>query len=232
QEDFLGDMDFKVTMTPAGITAMQLDVKIKGLSFEVFKKAFGQARTGINHIIDEMLKIQPKVADSLSPYAPLIMNVPIPVEKIRAVIGKGGENVQRMEKDYNVKISIAEDGNTTITAKDQIGGQKAVEEIKAMVWQPEVGYKGTGKIVKIIDGTGAIVEFRGKSGMIHISKLAPTRVANVTDIVKEGEEVEFEVIEVNLEKGRIGLKKKFDPLPSKPVETQKVETNNEEKKEA
>lgn len=227
QEDFLWDMDFKVTMTPAWITAMQLDVKIKGLSFEVFKKAFWQARTWINYMIDEMLKIQPKVEENLSPYAPLIMNVAVPVEKIRAVIWKWGENVQRMEKDYNVKISIAEDGNTTITAKDQIGWQKAVEEIKAMVWEPEVWYKGTWKVVKIIDWTWAIVEFRWKSGMIHISKLAPTRVANVTDIVKEWDEVEFEVIEVNLEKWRIGLKKKFDPLPPKPIETPKEENKKE-----
>lgn len=229
QEDFLGDMDFKVAMTPNGITAMQLDVKIKGLSMEVFENAFAQARVSLNHILAEMLKVQPAVAPNLSPYAPLIMNVFVPVEKIREVIGKGWENVQRLEKEYLVKISIAEDGNTTVTAKDQIGGQKAVDEIKAMVWEPEVGYKGIGKIAKIIEGTWAIVEFNGKSGMIHISKLAATRVVNVTDIVKEWESVEFEVIEVNREKGRIGLKRKFDPLPPKvetpvaPTEAPKVE---------
>ncbi len=229
QEDFLWDMDFKVTMTPTGITAMQLDVKIQWLSFEVFEKAFKQARNSIDTILAEMLKVQPNVAPNLSPYAPLIMNVFVPVEKIREVIGKWGENVQRMEKEYSVKISIAEDGNTTVTAKDQIGWSKAVAEIAAMVWEPEVGYKGIGKVVKIIDGTGAIVEFNGKSGMIHISKLAATRVVNITDIVKEWEEVEFEVIEVNKEKWRIGLKRKFDPLPTPPkVEEVKVE----EKKEA
>lgn len=228
QEDFLGDMDFKVTMSPNGITAMQLDVKIKWLSMEVFEKAFSQARTSINYILDEMLKVQPKVAPNLSPYAPLIMNVFVPVEKIREVIWKWWENVQRMEKEYSVKISIAEDGNTTVTAKDQIGWTKAVEEIKAMVWEPEVGYKGIWKITKIIEWTWAIVEFNGKSWMIHISKLAATRVVNVADIVKEWEEVEFEVIEVNKEKWRIGLKRKFDPLPPKvetpvvPNETPKV----------
>ncbi len=226
QEDFLGDMDFKVAMTPTGITAMQLDVKIKGLSMEVFENAFSQARVSLNHILDEMLKVQPSVAPNLSPYAPLIMNVFVPVEKIREVIGKWGENVQRMEKEYSVKISIAEDGNTTITAKDQIWGNKAVEEIKAMVWEPEVWYKWVGIVAKIIDGTGAIVEFRGKSWMIHISKLAATRVVKVEDIVKVWEEVEFEVIEVNKEKGRIGLKRKFDPLPPK-VETPVVTTQIE-----
>lgn len=216
QEDFLWDMDFKVTMTPAGITAMQLDVKIPWLSFEVFEKAFHQARTGIDMILGEMLKVQPSVAPNLSPYAPLLMSIQVPVEKIRAVIGKGGENVQRMEKDYGVSISIADDGVTTITAKSQSGGQKAIDEIAQMIWEPVVWYKWNGKVVKIIDGTWAIVEFRGKSGMIHISKLAPTRVVKVEDIVKVWDEVEFEVIEVNLEKGRIGLKKKFDPLPEAP----------------
>ncbi len=215
QEDFLWDMDFKVAMSPNGITAMQLDVKIKWLSLEVFEKAFTQARTSINYILDEMLKVQPTVAPNLSPYAPLIMNVFVPVDKIREVIWKWWENVQRMEKEYSVKISIAEDGNTTVTAKDQIWWNKAIDEIKAMVWEPEVWYKGIWKVAKIIDGTWAIVEFNGKSWMIHISKLAATRVVNVTDIVKEWEEVEFEVIEVNKEKGRIGLKRKFDPLPPK-----------------
>lgn len=213
QEDFLWDMDFKVTMSPNGITAMQLDVKISGLSLEVFEKTFLQARVSINYILDEMLKVQPTVAPSLSPYAPLIMNVFVPVEKIREVIWKWWENVQRMEKEYNVKISIAEDWNTTITDKDQIWWQKAVAEIKAFVWEPEVGYKWIWKVAKIIEWTWAIVEFNGKSWMIHISKLAATRVANVWDIVKEWSEVEFEVIEVNKEKGRIWLKRKFDPLP-------------------
>lgn len=229
QEDFLWDMDFKVTMSPNGITAMQLDVKIKGLSLKVFEETFAQARTSIDFILDGMLRVQPTVAPALSPYAPLIMSVFVPVDKIRGVIGKWGENVQRMEKEYGVKISIAEDGNTTVTAKTQEWGLKAIDEIKAMVWEPEVGYKGIGKIVKIIEGTGAIVEFRGKSGMIHISKLAATRVMNVTDIVKEWEDVEFEVIEVNQEKGRIGLKRKFDPLP--PPTPKVEETKVEEKKE-
>jgi len=221
QEDFLWDMDFKVAMTPKGITAMQLDVKIKWLSLEVFEKVFSQARSSINYILDEMLKVQPKVAENLSPYAPLIMNVFVPVDKIREVIWKWWENVQRMEKEYSVKIFIAEDWNTTITAKDQVGWSKAVEEIKAMVWEPEVGYKWIWKVVKIIEWTWAIVEFFWKSWMIHISKLAPTRVVNITDIIKEWDEVEFEVIEVNKEKGRIGLKRKFNPLSSN-VEVTKI----------
>jgi polyribonucleotide nucleotidyltransferase len=138
------------------------------------------------------------------------MSVSVPVEKIREVIGKWWENVQRLEKEYSVKISIAEDGNTTITAKDQVWWQKAIDEILVMIWEPEVWYKGSGMIVKIIEWTWAIVEFRGKSWMIHISKLAPTRVVNISDIVKEWSIVEFEVIEINKEKWRISLKRKFE----------------------
>jgi len=222
QEDFLGDMDFKVAMTPEGITAMQLDVKIAWLSFDVFKQAFSQARKWIDEILGKMLEVQPKVAPKLSEFAPLIMTIDVPVEKIREVIGKGGEHVQRMERENSVKISIAEDGRTTITARDQAGGQKTIAEIGVMIWEPEVGYKGNGVVVKIIDGVGAIVDFKGKSGMIHISKLAPTRTAKVEDVVKLGMEVEFEVIEINKEKGKISLKKKFEEPqrntqnPSKP----------------
>ncbi|MDD5213117.1 MAG: polyribonucleotide nucleotidyltransferase [Candidatus Gracilibacteria bacterium] len=213
QEDFLGDMDFKVTMTPNGVTAMQLDVKIKGLSMQVFKEAFAQARISINYILEEMLKVIPETNKELSPYAPAIIAFRIDIDKIRAVIGKGGENIQGLEKNYKVDIHIEDDGLVTITAPDQISGKKVEELIKAQIWEPEVGYTGIGVIAKIIEGTGAIVEFNGKSGMIHISKLAPTRVVNVIDVVKEGEKVEFEVIAVDKEKGRIGLKKKFEALP-------------------
>jgi len=210
QEDFLGDMDFKVAMTPEGITAMQLDVKISGLSFEVFEKAFSQARKWIDEILSKMLEAQPSVSPKLSEFAPLIMTIDIPVEKIREVIGKWWENVQRMERENSVKISIAEDGKTTITARDQAGWNKTIAEIGVLIWEPEVGYKGTGTVVKIIDGVGAIIDFKGKSGMIHISKLAPTRTLKVEDVVKMGMQVEFEVIEINKEKGKISLKKKFD----------------------
>ena len=217
QEDFLWDMDFKVARTKNWVTAMQLDVKVKGLSMQVFKEAFAQWEEASMHIMDEMLKSQPTVATELSQYAPLIMNIDIPVDKIRGVIGKGWENVQRMEKDYEVKISIADDGVTTITALNQVGWKKTIEEIQQMIWEPEVGYKSIGKVAKIIDWVWAIVEFRGKSWMIHISKLAAERVTNVADIVKEWEDVEFEVIQVDIAKWRIGLKRKFDEVKKEEV---------------
>lgn len=215
QEDFLWDMDFKVTMTPNGVTAMQLDVKIKGLSMQVFKEAFAQARVSINYILGEMLKVIPETNKELSPYAPAIIAFRIDTDKIRAVIWKGWENIQGLEKNYKVDIHIEDDWLVTITAPDQVSGKKVESLIKAQIWEPEVGYTWVWTIAKIIEWTWAIVEFNGKSGMIHISKLAATRVVNVIDVVKEWEQVEFEVIAVDKEKGRIGLKRKFDPLPPK-----------------
>jgi polyribonucleotide nucleotidyltransferase len=153
------------------------------------------------------------------------MSLMVPEDKIREVIGKWWENVQRMEKEYGVKVSIADDGNTTITAESQEGWKKAIADIKQLLWVPEVGYKWKGKIVKIIDGTGAIVEFAWKSWMIHISKLAAERVNKVEDIVKLWEEVEFSIIQVDLAKGRIGLKRKFE---EKKIEVKKVEPKKED----
>ncbi|NDK10276.1 polyribonucleotide nucleotidyltransferase [Candidatus Gracilibacteria bacterium] len=208
QEDFLGDMDFKVARTSVGITAMQMDVKIKGLQMKVFEEAFIQGESATMYILGEMLKTQAEVAPELSPYAPLIMSMQIAESQIRTVIGKGGETIQKIQATHDVIISIAEDGLTTITAKTQDSGKAAIAVITELLWVPEVGFISSGKIVKIIDGVGAIVEFRGKqSGMIHISKLSKEKVEKIEDIVKVDEMVDFEIIQVDLAKGRIGLKR-------------------------
>ena len=208
QEDFLGDMDFKVARSKNGITAMQMDVKIKGLKMQVFEEAFAQAKASCEYISDAMLLAQPEVAKKLSPYAPLIMSMKVPEDKIRVIIGKGGETIQKLQADHNVTISIADDGMTTITAENQTGGEAALAQINEILWVPEVGFMGMGKVVKIIEWVGAIVEFKGgNSGMIHISKLSKERVTNVEDVVKQGDMVDFEIIQVDLMKGRIGLKK-------------------------
>jgi len=228
QEDFLWDMDFKLTRSKNGITALQLDVKIKGLSMNIFKEAFAQGHEATDFIMSKMLEIQPEVNKELSPYAPLIMNIKVKEDEIKKVIGKWGENVQRMEKEYWVKISIAEDGSTTITADSQEWGKKAIADIEAMLWQPTEGYKDTGKVVKIIEWVWAIVEYRGKqSGMIHISKLSPARIANVEDIVKVGDDVEFEVIQVDLAKWRVGLKRKPSDEEVKKFEEEKKKRDEE-----
>jgi polyribonucleotide nucleotidyltransferase len=137
------------------------------------------------------------------------MTINIPEDKIRAIIWKWWENVQRLENEYDVKISIADDWITTITAKNQEWWNKAISEINEMLWIPTVGYKWVWVVSKIIDWTWAIVDFRWKSWMIHISKLAPTRVAKVEDIVKLWDSVEFEILQVDLDKWRIWLKKIF-----------------------
>ena len=209
QEDFLWDMDFKLTRSKNGITALQLDVKIKGLKMEIFKKAFAQGNEATDFIMWKMLEIQSEVSEKLSPYAPLIMNIKIPVDKIRVIIGKGGENVQRMEKEYWVKVSIEEDGSTTLTADNQAGWDLAIADIKKILWEPEVWYKWTWVVKKILEWMWAIVEFSGKSGMIHISKLSYKRIDNVEDVVKEWESVNFEIIQVDAAKWRIGLKREL-----------------------
>jgi len=228
QEDFLWDMDFKLTRTAKGITALQLDVKIKGLSMNIFKEAFAQWKQATDFIMWKMLEIIPEVAPSLSPYAPLIMTMNIPEDKIRAVIGKWWENVQRIEAEYDVKISIADDWVTTITATNQEWGKKAIEEINQMLWVPTVGYKDTGKVVKIIDWVGAILEFRGKnSGMVHISKLSPLRTAKVEDVVNMWDMVDFEIIQVDLDKGRIGLQRTPTQEEVKKFEEEKKKRDEE-----
>lgn len=205
QEDFLWDMDFKVARTKNGITAMQLDVKIKGLKMEIFKEGFAQSHGAVEYILENMLKAQPEVATELSKYAPLIMNMQIKSDDIRIVIWKGWENVQRMEKEYGVKVSIADDGMTTITADTQEWGKKAIADIEGLLWKPSEGDKFTWEVVKIIDGVGAIVSFKNTSGMIHISKLSPLRATSVEEYVKLWDSVEVTVIQVDLAKGRIGL---------------------------
>ena len=207
QEDFLWDMDLKLARTQKGITAMQLDVKIKWLKIEVFEKAFNKGEQAIKYILDNMLKAQPKVAENLSVYAPLIIFLQVPEDKISAIIWKWWENIQRIEKKYEVKVSITDNGKTTITAKNQESWNKAIVDIKDILWEPKVWYKWEWKVVRILDWIWAIIEFKWwSSGMIHISKFSNERITKVDDVVKVGDEVNFEVIQVDKEKGRVWLK--------------------------
>ena len=206
QEDFLWDMDFKVARTKDWITAMQLDVKIKWLKMKVFEEAFSQAKNSCSYIIDEMLKVQKEVSPNLSPYAPLITFINIPVDKIREIIWKWWENVQRMEKEYQVSVSIADDWKTTVTSQNQEWWQKAIEDINKLLWEPQVWDMLSWKVVNIIAWVWAIIEFRWKSWMIHISKLSDKRVEKVEDVVKIWDEVDFEIIWIDKDKWRISLK--------------------------
>lgn len=208
QEDFLGDLDFKIARTNKGITALQMDCKIAGLSMEVVGKVFAQAKGSLDHIRTEMSKELAAPRPNLSPYAPFILSVQVPQEKMREVIGKGGETIQGIEKTYGVEVNLADDGQCSITAKDQISGQAALAVIKGILKDDEVGDILEGKIVKIIEGVGAITEWaKGKSGMIHISKIAKERVTNIEDFLKVGDIVQVKIIAVDKEKGRVGLER-------------------------
>lgn len=204
QEDFLWDMDFKVARTDKWITAMQLDVKIKWLSMQVFKEAFAQAKDSCDGILSEMRKTISEVWE-MSVYAPRIISFPIPESKIRTVIGRGWENVQRMEKEYSVSIHIEDDGETIITWVWWEGSEKAKNEIMQMIWEPKAWEIMTWVVTKTLE-IWAIVSFKWKSGMIHISKLSKEKVEKVEDVVKEWDTVEFEILKIDVMKNRIELK--------------------------
>ncbi len=209
QEDFLGDMDFKVARTAKGITALQMDCKIAGLSMGVITEVFTKSVDATEYIMGEMCKCMSESRKELSPYAPFLLSVFVPEDKMREVIGKGGETIQGIEKEYGVEVNLEDSGTCTITAKDQVSGKAALDFIKNILKDIEVGDIYEGKIVKILDTVGAIVEIaRGKEGMVHISKFGvPQRIANVNDVAKVGEIIKVRVYWVDKEKGRIGLEK-------------------------
>ena len=207
-EDFFGDMDFKVAGSKKGITAIQVDIKTDGLSFEVIEEALRKTRDARYYILDEvMLKAIEAPRDHLSQYAPKVAMMQIDPDKIRDVIGTGGKVIQKIVADTGAKIDIEDDGRVLIFAVDQASGAAAQAAIEAIVKEPEVGEIYTGKVVRIMP-FGAFVEIMpGKDGMIHISKLDKKRVEKVEDVVNIGDEVTVKVIEID-KQGRINLSRK------------------------
>ena len=203
-EDFLGDMDFKVTGTKDGITAIQMDIKIKGINEKILRQALAQAREGRLYILDKMLQTIPEPRKELSKYAPKIEQISIDPQKIKDVIGSGGKTINKIVEETGVKIDINDFGDVFVSAVDADMIKKAIQIINLIVSDPEVGEKITGTVVRIMP-FGAFVEIApGKDAMIHISKLKKERVEKVEDVVKVGDKVSVEVIEVS-QKG-IGLK--------------------------
>ncbi len=205
-EDFYGEMDFKVAGTKKGITSIQVDIKNDGLPYEVIAEALEKTYKARCHIIDDvLLKAIPAVRDELSPYAPKVDVMKIEVDKIREVIGKGGEVIQKIVAETGAKIDIEEDGTIYIFATTQEAGQAARDAIETIVKDPEVGeiYNG---LVKTIQPFGAFVEILpGKDGLCHISELARHRVEKVEDVVKEGDYLKVRVKEIDTRNGKISL---------------------------
>ena len=196
-EDFHGDMDFKVAGTKDGITALQMDMKLKGLSSEVLKEALAKAKKGRMHIMDKMLDVIPEARPELSPNAPAIITMNINPEKIRFVIGPGGKMINKIIDETGADIDIEDDGLVKIMTTDQEGGQKAKEMIERLTEEVEVGkiYQGT---VKKIMNFGAFVEILpNKDGLVHISELADRHVKEVGDVVSIGDEIPVKVIEID-----------------------------------
>jgi len=205
-EDHFGDMDFKVTGTKSGITALQMDIKIAGLKKEIMGKALYQAREARMHILNEMNKAISQSRTEISKYAPRITTINVKPEKVRDIIGPGGKMIRHITLTTGTQINIDDDGKVLIASTESEGTEKAMEMIKDIVREAEIGKFYLGKVVKIMD-FGAFVEvLPGSEGLIHISQLANERVNKVTDILKEGDEVLVKVIDI--ENGKIRLSRK------------------------
>jgi polyribonucleotide nucleotidyltransferase len=211
-EDHLGDMDFKVAGTEAGITALQMDIKITGVTFDILRDALAQAREARLHILGKMAEAIQAPREELSPYAPRIITVQIDPSKIGLLIGKGGETIRGLSDEFESQIDVNDDGQVLVYSANGELGEKLAERIRSMTKEVEVGDSFTGKVVKTTT-FGAFVELaKGTDGLLHISNVAPgKRVDTVEDVLNKGDEIDVRVVEVDRERGRIGLRLAEDP---------------------
>jgi polyribonucleotide nucleotidyltransferase len=219
-EDHLGDMDFKVAGTREGITALQMDIKISGVTFEILKTALDQAREGRLFILDKMQDAISETRAELSPYAPRITSIKIDPEMIGKVIGKGGETIRALSEEYEAQIDVDDEGTVLVYAVNGEKGDACIEAIRQMTKDVELGEVFTGKVVKTTT-FGAFVELsKGTDGLIHISNLKPgERAESVEDVVNKGDELTVRVVELDKARGRIGLRLADDPaIEGKSVE--------------
>ncbi len=206
-EDHLGDMDFKVAGTADGITSLQMDIKITGITEEIMQVALAQAREGRIHILGEMRKALAEARPELGEFAPRIETMTIPVDKIREVIGTGGSVIRDIVEQSGAKIDISDDGTVKVAATDAKSIEAAIDRIKQITSEPEVGAIYKGKVVKVVD-FGAFVNFFGpKDGLVHISQLAGQRVRQVSDVVNEGDEVYVKLLGID-DRGKVRLSMK------------------------
>jgi polyribonucleotide nucleotidyltransferase len=226
-EDHCGDMDFKVAGSRAGITALQMDIKIEGVTKEILRKALEQAKAGREHILSKMEEAMPASRVEMKPQTPRITILKIPTDKIREVIGSGGKIIRQIVEDSGAQVDIEDDGSVFILAADKSKADAAIAMIRNIVEDLEEGSVVTGPVVRIIE-SGAIVQLGpGKDGMIHISELEYHRVATVTDVLKEGEIVTVKVVEVDKARGRVRLSRKaLLPVPEGYVERERPERSD------
>ena len=205
-EDHLGDMDFKVAGTKSGITSLQMDIKITGITFEIMEKALKQAKEGREHILAEMNKAIKSSRKEFSKHTPKMETIKVDKKDIATVIGKGGATIREIVEVSGAKVDVKDTGEVTVAAPDEESRKKALKFINDLVAKPEVGKIYKGKVVKIME-FGAFVNFLGKQdGLVHISELAAKRVAKVGDVVKEGDEVSVKV--VGFDRGKVKLSMK------------------------
>ena len=224
-EDFYGDMDFKVGGTHKGITAIQMDLKIDGLTPEIIKDAFAKTHKARDFILDEvMLKAIPAPRPTVGQYAPKMFNTKVPVDKIRDVIGTGGKVIQKLCADYECKIDIDEEGNVFVCGDDTEKCKACIEMIKGITLVPEIGSIYKGKVVRVT-GFGAFVEFApGKEGMVHISELENRRVEKVEDVCNVGDQIIVKIIKID-QQGKIGLSRKEALADIEAAKKKKAEEN-------
>jgi polyribonucleotide nucleotidyltransferase len=203
-EDHLGDMDFKVAGTTTGITALQMDIKVKGIGRPILEEALARAREARLQIIEKMLECIKEPRPQLSPYAPRITMIHIDPSKIGAVIGPGGKTIRKIVEESGARIDVEDDGTVCIAATEGVGGERAVQMIRELVEEPEIGKIYTGKVVRITDFGAFVQILPGKDGLVHISQLADYRVPSVEDVVHVGDEIMVMVIDIDSE-GKIKL---------------------------
>lgn len=217
-EDALGDMDFKVTGTKNGITACQMDIKVDGLPYEVMENALVQAKEGRIHILGEMLKTIDAPREDYKPHAPRIVELIIEKGFIGAVIGPGGKIIQEIQEQTGTQISITEVGDKGIVAvssSDKAGIELALDRIRRITFMPVVGDVFVG-VVKTVMPYGAFVDFHGKSGLLHVSEISHSRIENVEDVLKEGDEIKVQIVEIDKKTGKMRLSRKsIMPRPNK-----------------
>jgi polyribonucleotide nucleotidyltransferase len=205
-EDHYGDMDFKVAGTREGITALQMDIKIPGVTSQIMGEALAQAKQGRLHILEKMLEALPAHRPEISPFAPRIYSMKIPTDKIRDVIGPGGKMIRSIIEQTGVKIDVSDDGRVNIASADGPSANKAIQIISDLTATPEVGKTYLGKVVRLAD-FGAFVEiFPGTDGLLHISEIDENRIRNVRDVLREGDQIMVKV--VGIEGNKIKLSRR------------------------